>query len=405
MKKEHDMMSSLFADVDSPEKFSAALPIANRIDPEFVKMLGPNPTYNPQTIDAIKSVGISAADHLKMAEDATKSFATGDKAHGLALAVAGTTSDEDLQGALKYAQANNAPPYLLQKYQGVKWSPELVAAAKTEAIGPEKSAELADKVADNARQDATQAETAKQHGITNANEAERIRLEKARLGLEAKRATNETVTPNDILGMTHTTLSGKRYLDMNDFEGMKEKAAARHAAQAAGLVAVDAKTGASLKAIDSAKQNAQEMWRQVSGVLPKDASGRIITGPENTLARIFQTNPQLGAFGAWRTAAIQQVQALAEPGMGLRINQAEIKAAMDNDIPQETDTVQVAAQRLKNLFTMLGNKENDALTMDRSTLVQGGDGPKSGDKKPLTGPGYPAGSEQTFINGKWVRTK
>jgi hypothetical protein len=32
-------------------------------------------------------------------------------------------------------------------------------------------------------------------------------------------------------------------------------------------------------------------------------------------------------------------------------------------------------------------------------------GPKEGDKKPITAPGYPAGAEATFTGGKWLRTK
>lgn len=181
----------------------------------------------------------------------------------------------------------------------------------------------------------------------------------------ASSSTNDLVS-----GSVRTTLSGKKYLDMGDFETPTQKAAARVAAQKQGIMAVDKQTGASLRAIDSAKQNAMEMWRQVAQFLPKDAAGRILGGPKNTLSQIFQTHPELGAYGSWRTAAIQQVQALAEPGMGLRINQAEIKAAMENDIPQITDDGPTAAKRLHNLFTMLNNKENDALTRDRSTLQE-----------------------------------
>jgi hypothetical protein len=172
-------------------------------------------------------------------------------------------------------------------------------------------------------------------------------------------------------GQMRTTLSGKRYIDLGDFGTPKEQAAARAAAEKAGIMAVDKQTGASLKALDTAKQNAMSIWNDIKAKLPKDAQGRITAAAGNRLSAYFQTDADLAAFGSWRTAAIQQVQALAEPGMGLRINQAEIKQAMENDIPQITDTVATAAQRIKNLMTMLNHKENDALTRNRSSLVKG----------------------------------
>jgi hypothetical protein len=32
-------------------------------------------------------------------------------------------------------------------------------------------------------------------------------------------------------------------------------------------------------------------------------------------------------------------------------------------------------------------------------------GPKEGETRPITEPGYPAGAEMTFRGGKWIRTK
>lgn len=180
---------------------------------------------------------------------------------------------------------------------------------------------------------------------------------------------NAGAVADSIKGQARTTLSGKTYVDLGDFGTPKEQSVARAAALKAGLIAVDAKTGSSLRAVDTAKQNAISIWNQIKDKLPKDAQGRLAAGPRNKLSAYFQTDADLAAFGAWRTAAIQQVQALAEPGMGLRINQAEIKQAMDNDIPQITDDVGTAAQRIKNLLTMLNHKENDALTRDRSSLL------------------------------------
>ncbi len=227
------------------------------------------------------------------------------------------------------------------------------------------------KTADIANTAATQARLEQHQATQEGMERQRLGIEAAHLALAKKAAANEAITPQDMQAVKRTTLAGNDYIDMGDFEGQKERSAARAAAQAANIPVVDAKTGSSLKAVDTAKQNMMEQWRQISPYLAKDASGRIISGPENMLGKVFQTHPELGSIGAWRTAAIQQVQALAEPGMGLRITQAEIQQAMDNDIPQLTDDAPTAANRLKTLFTMLTHKENDALVRNRASLMPG----------------------------------
>jgi hypothetical protein len=281
--------------------------------------------------------------------------------------LATTESQDDLDKVIHAGQSAAVPGFIMARVPKV-WSPNVPAMGMSWAMTAKEKSDATDKAADNARQAARDAQTA-------ANENANLKLRGQEVGIQAgnlaerrKEGVAAQLTPQNVNDSARTTLSGTKYLDMGDFETPKEKSAARAAAQAAKLPVVDAKTGASLRAIDSAKQNAMEMWRQIGQYLPKDASGRILGGPENTLAKVFQTHPELGAYGAWRTAAIQQVQALAEPGMGLRINQAEINAAMENDIPQITDDAATGAQRLKNLFTMLNNKERDALTRDRSTL-------------------------------------
>lgn len=181
----------------------------------------------------------------------------------------------------------------------------------------------------------------------------------------------EAPEPLDVSGDVRTTLSGKQYVDLGDYQTPTEKAKAQAAAKKAGVTVVSKEQGASLAAADTAKQNINAMWAQIESKLPKDAQGRLIAGPANKLSQFFQNDADLSAFNSWRAGAIQAVQALVERGMGFRLNQAEINLIMQNDMPQVTDTVDVAKRRIDNVLTLLQNKENSILTRDRSSLSPG----------------------------------
>jgi hypothetical protein len=199
----------------------------------------------------------------------------------------------------------------------------------------------------------------------NANTAaENARIAGTREQREARAAAGTLDPETD----TRTTLSGMKYVDLNDFETPTAKDAARKAAKAQGLTVVDKATGDTLRAADTARLNLEAMWGQIQSKLPKDASGRVIAGPGNRLKQYFQSDADVAAFNSWRAGAIQAVQALVERGMGFRLNQAEINMIMQNDMPQVTDTVQTAKQRVDNVLKLLDDKEKVALTRDRSTL-------------------------------------
>lgn len=187
----------------------------------------------------------------------------------------------------------------------------------------------------------------------------------------AGRAPKEAPEPVDVSGDVRTTLSGRQYVDLGDYQTPTEKAKAQAAAKKAGVTVVSKEQGASLAAADTAKQNINAMWAQIESKLPKDAQGRLIAGPANKLSQFFQNDADLSAFNSWRAGAIQAVQALVERGMGFRLNQAEINLIMQNDMPQVTDTVDVAKRRIDNVLTLLQNKENSILTRDRSSLSPG----------------------------------
>lgn len=194
-------------------------------------------------------------------------------------------------------------------------------------------------------------------------EAAQARLDKLR----------EEAKPLDISPQIQTTLlaGGMRYLDSSKY-GKAELSKARKAAEDAGVPIVSKETADGLVAADRAATTLDGMWAQLKPYLPADASGRLIGGARNTLEKAFQSNPTLGAFGTWRTAAVQAVQALAEKGMGLRLNQAEIGNLLEG-LPKITDDAPTAEQKMKNIGIQLQAKVKNALTQDRSTLgVSGG---------------------------------
>ncbi len=163
-----------------------------------------------------------------------------------------------------------------------------------------------------------------------------------------------------------TTYTGLKYVDTSGLSGDAKNAAIKSAAKA-GIPAVTPDQAGALNDIDNARLNQDAILNQIKTFLPKDAAGRITAGPSNKLSQFIQTNDQLGAFNSWRTAAINTLRATAG-SKGLRINQAEILAATENDIPQITDTLGVAQQKYNNIMTLLGNAEKAILVSDRSTF-------------------------------------
>jgi len=321
------------------------------------------PEYSDQAKQQALSLGMSAKDWAKTQSEASQLYLDGKTQLSAARLLAGADAPQKRQiadGLLKQAGLGQFSQMWASPQEAQAFIDAQAKAESDKLQSPEVEAIKA-WIREHNGQQPTQKDLEQIHrGFKEAGTIVRV---------------GDSVAPADVAGSVRTTLSGKKYLDMGDFETPKERGAARAQAQKAGVMAVDKETGKSLRAIDSAKQNAMAIWRQISPLLAKDSKGRIISGPGNTIGKMFQTHPELGSYGSWRTSAIQQVQALAEPGMGLRINQAEINAAMENDIPQLTDDIPTAAMRLKNLFTMLNNKENDALTRDRSSLMQGPSAP------------------------------
>jgi hypothetical protein len=196
---------------------------------------------------------------------------------------------------------------------------------------------------------------------TMARELGGLRADEARARLEALKAKNE---PVDITPDVQTTTAGRTYVDLSTYTG-EARNKARDAANAAGAVPVSKEQANALQEIDNARANQAAINNQIKDLLPTGTGARGVATVAVPLQKLFQSNDQIAAFNSWRTAAIQTLRATAG-SKGLRINEAEIAQAITNDIPQLTDTVGTAQQKLKNINTMLENAEASILVRDRS---------------------------------------
>ena len=179
---------------------------------------------------------------------------------------------------------------------------------------------------------------------------------------------------------TVSTANGNsyNYLDLTNIPSADAPAALSYAA-ANGIPAINKTDVAKLQAITTAQKNLQSIASSVKSFLPTTWYGRLLGGMEgNTVAQSLQSSSQIAAFNSWRTAVINNVQALAGgSGSGLRINQAEIDAAMTNDLPKITDTLGTANSKIANLNSQMDQWVN--------TLTQGAVPAKVNLQDPKTG--------------------
>lgn len=155
---------------------------------------------------------------------------------------------------------------------------------------------------------------------------------------------------------TQTFYDGTKYADLSSLTP-SDKAKYAQIAQAAGIKPIlDAGTAGKLNAISASKENLTKIDDQVKGIL-NNSEQPSSQGIGNSL-KSFLGNADIKAFSAWRTAVINNVQALAGgQGSGLRINQAEIDTALQNDLPVITgpnaDNLATAQKKIANLNTQL----------------------------------------------------
>lgn len=172
-------------------------------------------------------------------------------------------------------------------------------------------------------------------------------------------AMRKAAEPYDIEPEIRTTSLGNKYLEINSSFSQGERTKMREAAHQQGIAIVtNPALAAKLVDVEIARANQNNIMDDIARFLPKDAGGRLIAAPGITLDKLLQVHDARAAYGAWRTAAIGTLKAMVGgQGSGLRINQAEIILALENDIPELTDTVDVARHKFENIRKQLNNVE------------------------------------------------
>lgn len=163
-------------------------------------------------------------------------------------------------------------------------------------------------------------------------------------------------TPTALQPYARTSFGGVSYADLSSLTPSEKSKYAQLAQQSGMIPILDAGTAGKLSALSVSKENLTKIGSAINGLLNNDSIGAI-QGTGNSLKSFFGDD-DIKAFNAWRTAVINNVQALAGgQGSGLRINQAEIDTAMKNDLPVITgfgaDTLGQAQKKIANLNSQL----------------------------------------------------
>lgn len=156
LEKQNELMSGYAANITDQNTLMRYGPLLHQADPEMQIPM----TYagNEAYFQGLGSLGKTGQDVLNRAKDSLKSYKDGDYQKGFATAVWGSTSDEDLHGAIDFARTQHVPQYVINSLApGGKLTPDVQARAQTVAMGPEKSAEFAQKSQATATDDARQA--------------------------------------------------------------------------------------------------------------------------------------------------------------------------------------------------------------------------------------------------------
>lgn len=186
----------------------------------------------------------------------------------------------------------------------------------------------------------------------------------------------------DLSGLTlddyaTTTSKGNKFIDLSTVTDKVEKKAVENAARASGVPVLTDTNVQKINAIEDTRNNLDNIEGQFANIGYKSGATKALGGfgLSNRIADLFGST-NVGSFKAWRTAAINSIQALAGGvGSGLRINQAEINAAMNNDIPNEGDTIAVGSAKLAVLKKQLDSWENTLLQSDTNKNVNKGNVP------------------------------
>ena len=144
-----------------PETYRAMHARIAQIDPEMAEFLGPE--YDEQKIGTAVAMGTGRSEYNKNYIDWLNVDASNvTKALGLV-----SIAHDELQGhdAMEFAKVMNVDDDLAKMGFG-QWTPDAPVRAQQFLMGPGKTADLAEQKADNQRQEATAAETARHNRAT-----------------------------------------------------------------------------------------------------------------------------------------------------------------------------------------------------------------------------------------------
>jgi len=189
-------------------------------------------------------------------------------------------------------------------------------------------------------------------------------MDKLRMEHEYRMEEANTKTGANLNGLTlgdyaKTTSNGNSYIDLSTVSDKAEKKLVENAARLNGIPIVTDTNSAKINAIEDTRTNLDNIKAQFDKFGYQNGLTRTLGGfgGTNRIAELFG-DTDIGSFNSWRTAAINSIQALAGGmGSGLRINQAEINAAMENDIPRKGDTIAVGHAKMDNLKKQLDSWE------------------------------------------------
>ena len=207
--------------------------------------------------------------------------------------------------------------------------------------------------------------------IPPKNSKGRIMVPSSFFGPREQKEPKPVVDPESLTELVETNTDGYKYINMAHLVGKSPefRQAVYAAAKNNGAVMLTKEQADAVSNVDVAMMNVGQLERDIAGLLPKDANGRLIGSPKNKLRAYFQTSDDLAAWGANRNRAIQILRAAAG-SHGLRINEAEILYSVENDIPKIDDTEATALKKLARVREQLKNVSKAILVRDRSSFMK-----------------------------------
>lgn len=174
-------------------------------------------------------------------------------------------------------------------------------------------------------------------------------------------AADDALVGSQIHSVNGTDAKGNAFtqpfINLSDFPDAASKKTAMAYGAANGIPVLNPAEGEKMVSIDNAYTNIDKIAGGMKGLVANTPGLNLTEGLWNSITGKLG-NAGVASFNAWRTAVINNVQALAGgSGSGLRINQAEIDTALKNDLPNiqglGADTMASAQAKLDRLKDQL----------------------------------------------------